>query len=152
MLRSVTDWSALIRRLNESAQPQAPDRRLRMEAPPSSHALRAVHEFLGPRATELQALYVVANGVSETLRIHEVETPITWAVWPVEELLGRNRGNGRSDWIEFADAGVDGVRFAIVSSDAESVHVEWPQEGRRERRALSVAAFLEGYWSGRITI
>jgi hypothetical protein len=152
MLRSVTDWIELIRQINERGQPQAPDWRVRMEAPPSSDALRAVSEFLGPRAAELQALYAVANGVGEAVWIDGVETTITWAVWPIEEFLERNRATEVSDWIEFADAGVDGVTFAIVPSDAESVHVEWPQETRRERRALSLAAFLEGYWSGRITI
>jgi hypothetical protein len=82
-----------------------------------------------------------------------------WLVWTLQAIVAGHSEPERAtrgppdNWLVFANAGADGILFAYDGSETNGHISAWhPIEGRRQRIAASLPAFLRGWISGEITV
>ena len=152
-------WRALI---DEAYAALGDDVRLRYEQPAGPELLRRVERALScSLPEELTGLLSETNGVMELMSDGGEWIETGWLIWSADELRDRNidlrrrRGSDRfpSGALAFADAGSDGIVFAVdIRSGSSEVFAWEPLECQRIVKARSVREFLVEWIGGRVSV
>jgi hypothetical protein len=150
-------WRAIV----DAAYARREGARPRYEPPTTDECVSHVERGLGNALpADLKALLLESNGIMELVGIDGGWIENIWVVWKVEEVLARNtelrRERGErgfpSGALAFADAGVDGILFALDVEGRSGVFAWRAIGAEREAMAFSLHDFLCKWIAGELSV